>query len=140
MTPSEQTWPVHGTITGPIVMIGFGSIGCGTLPLIERHFHFDKSRFVVIDPDDTDRALLDERGVKFLHLAITRFEPKTIVCLGDNFHDPGGPERLDAESRGLISLVQRKRRFVWIEGNHDAASAAVLGGEWDLAFESLARV
>ena len=23
--------------TGPIVMIGFGSIGKGTLPLIERH-------------------------------------------------------------------------------------------------------
>ena len=31
-------WPVHGTIDGPIVMIGFGSIGRGTLPLIERHF------------------------------------------------------------------------------------------------------
>ena len=27
-------------------MIGFGSIGKGTLPLIERHFDFDKSRFV----------------------------------------------------------------------------------------------
>ena len=30
-------WPRHGRITGPIVMIGFGSIGKGTLPLIERH-------------------------------------------------------------------------------------------------------
>ena len=45
------TWPVHGRISGPIVMIGFGSIGHGTLPLIERHFEFDKSRFVVIDPE-----------------------------------------------------------------------------------------
>ena len=27
-------------------MIGFGSIGRGTLPLIERHFKFDKSRMV----------------------------------------------------------------------------------------------
>ena len=26
------TWPVHGRITGPIVMIGFGSIGKGMLP------------------------------------------------------------------------------------------------------------
>src|SRR5579885_1820489 len=65
-------WPRHGRIDGPIVMIGFGSIGKGTLPLIERHFEFDKSRFVVIDPDDSDRALLDERGVAFAHLAITR--------------------------------------------------------------------
>src|SRR5580704_10286491 len=51
-------WPVHGRITGPIVMIGFGSIGKGTLPLIERHFDYDKSRFVVIDPEDNYRNLL----------------------------------------------------------------------------------
>ena len=37
-------WPVHARIDGPIVMIGFGSIGKGTLPLIERHFEYDKSR------------------------------------------------------------------------------------------------
>ena len=37
-------WPVHGTISGPIVMIGFGSIGKGALPLIERHFEFDHKR------------------------------------------------------------------------------------------------
>ena len=48
-------FPVYGEIDGPIVMIGFGSIGRGTLPLIERHFEFDRSRFVVIDPDDRDR-------------------------------------------------------------------------------------
>ncbi len=64
--------PIHAKITGSIVMIGFGSIGKGTLPLIERHFEFDKSRFIVIDPDDADRALLDERGVKFIHKAITK--------------------------------------------------------------------
>jgi len=66
-----NSWPVHGSISGPIVMIGFGSIGKGTLPLIERHFRFDKSRFVVIDPNDGDRALLDERGIAFRHLALT---------------------------------------------------------------------
>ena len=65
-------WPVHARIDGPIVMIGFGSIGKGTLPLIERHFTFDKSRFVVIDPEDKDRKLLDERGIRFIHEAVTR--------------------------------------------------------------------
>ena len=65
-------WPRHGRIEGAIVMIGFGSIGRGTLPLIERHFDFDKSRFVVIGPDAADRKLLDERGIEFVHLAITR--------------------------------------------------------------------
>jgi homospermidine synthase len=66
------TWPVHGRIDGPIVMIGFGSIGKGTLPLIERHFAFDKARLVVIDPEDKDRKLLDERGIRFIHKAVTR--------------------------------------------------------------------
>ena len=64
--------PNYGCIDGAIVMIGFGSIGRGTLPLIERHFDFDRSRFVVIGPDDSDRRLLDERGIKFEHQAVTR--------------------------------------------------------------------
>ncbi len=65
-------FPVHGTITGPIVMIGFGSIGKGTLPLIERHFTFDAKRLTVIDPEAKDRALLDERGIRFVQDRITR--------------------------------------------------------------------
>jgi len=65
-------WPVYGRIDGPIVMIGFGSIGRGTLPLIERHFDFDKSRMAVIDPDDSDRPILDKHGVRFIHQAVTR--------------------------------------------------------------------
>ena len=65
-------WPRYGTISGPIVMIGFGSIGRGTLPLIERHFEYDKSRMVVIDPSDADKALLDERGIRFIQQAVTR--------------------------------------------------------------------
>src|SRR5262245_7212122 len=65
-------WPVHARIDGPIVLIGFGSIGKGTLPLIERHFAYDKKRFVVIDPEDKDRKLLDQRGIRFIHQAVTK--------------------------------------------------------------------
>ncbi|MBE9606183.1 homospermidine synthase [Acetobacteraceae bacterium H6797] len=64
-------WPVHATIDGPIVMIGFGSIGRGTLPLIERHFDFDRSRMVVIDPVDKHRGLLDARGIRFMQAELT---------------------------------------------------------------------
>jgi homospermidine synthase len=66
------TWPIHGRISGPIVMIGFGSIGRGTLPLIERHFTYDKSRFTVLDPSAANRGLLDERGIRFLQQGLTR--------------------------------------------------------------------
>jgi homospermidine synthase len=66
------THPIHARITGPIVMIGFGSIGIGALPLIERHFEFDKSRFVIIDPEDADRDIADRHGVRFIHQAVTK--------------------------------------------------------------------
>lgn len=72
-------WPIYGEITGPIVMIGFGSIGRGTLPLIERHFKFDKSRMVVIDPRDTDKKLLDERGIKYVKEAVTQKNYKKLL-------------------------------------------------------------
>jgi homospermidine synthase len=61
----------YGEISGPIVMIGFGSIGRGTLPLLERHFKFDKKRMVVLDPLDKDRKLLDDRGIKYLKTGLT---------------------------------------------------------------------
>jgi len=72
-------WPVHGRIDGPIVMIGFGSIGKGVLPLIERHFQYDRTRLVVIDPEDKDRRLLDERGIRFIHEAVTRTNYRTLL-------------------------------------------------------------
>jgi homospermidine synthase len=62
----------YARFEGPIVMIGFGSIGKGTLPLIERHIAFDRSKFVVIAPDDRDRHLLDERQIRFIHQALTK--------------------------------------------------------------------
>ena len=68
MSPPAQ---IHAKISGPIVMIGFGSIGKGTLPLIERHFDYDKSRFVIIDPHE-DGELAKQHGVRFIKDGVTR--------------------------------------------------------------------
>jgi homospermidine synthase len=66
-----MNWPVHAAISGPVVIIGFGSIGRGTLPLILRHFDLDRSRITVMDPDDRNRALAEEQGCRFMTAAIT---------------------------------------------------------------------
>ena len=67
-----QNYPVHGRIDGPVVMIGFGSIGRGTLPLIERHFAYDPHDVHVIEPSGEHGAFLEQRGVEHIRTALTQ--------------------------------------------------------------------
>ena len=70
MSPASQ---IYAKITGPIVMVGFGSIGKGTLPMIERHLDYDKSRITVIDPKDEGRkAHCEKHNVRFIQKGVTR--------------------------------------------------------------------
>src|SRR5580693_2317435 len=84
--------PLHARFDGPIVMVGFGSIGKGTLPLIERHIDFDHSKLAVIAPDDRDRHLLDERQIRFIHAGLTR----------DNYRDLLTPLLTAGPGRGMV--------------------------------------
>ena len=88
---ADQNYPVYGEITGPIVMIGFGSIGHGTLPLIERHFTYDKSRMVVIDPREDETGVLRKHGVRFINEAVTK----------DNYRDLLTPLLTEGEGQGF---------------------------------------
>jgi len=109
LTRIAESHPLHATFAGPIVMIGFGSIGRGVLPLLERHIGFDRSKFVVIAPDDYDRNLLDERKLRFEQLAITRANYRAVLT-------PlltGGPGRgmiinlsVDTSSADLMDLAK----------------------------------
>ena len=66
-------YPVHGRISGPIVMIGFGSIGKGMVPMLERHLNYDKSRITVLDPKNEGRkALCEKHGLRFIQQGLTK--------------------------------------------------------------------
>jgi len=102
-------FPVHARFDGPIVMIGFGSIGRGTLPLLERHIQFDRSKFVVIDPIDTHRGLLDERKLKFIKVGLTKANFREVLTSLLK----GGPGRgmivnvsVDTSSADLMTFCQ----------------------------------
>jgi homospermidine synthase len=86
------SWPVHADFAGPIVLIGFGSIGRGVLPLLERHIRFDRKKFVVIAPDDDDRNLLDQRELRFMQVAITK----------ENYRDVLTPLLTGGPGRGMV--------------------------------------
>jgi len=70
MSPASQ---IHAKISGPIVMIGFGSIGQGVLPLILRHIGIKPSQITIIAEDDRGGLPETERyGVEFIKQRLTQ--------------------------------------------------------------------
>jgi uncharacterized protein len=60
--------------------------------------------------------------------AVMRYRPRTVIALGDSFHDGDGPQRLSGPDRDAIGALQRGRDWIWISGNHDPDPAANIGG------------
>lgn len=102
-----MTHTVHTRIDGPLVMIGFGSIGRGTLPLILRHIDFDRSQCTVIEPSGEFAHILAEHGIRHLQTALTpdNFD----AVLRDLFPDGRGfvvNLSVDVDSIELMLLCQ----------------------------------
>lgn len=56
-----------------------------------------------------------------LAAAIRASGARRVYCLGDNFHDAGGPDRLEPHAAGMLDALTRATEWVWITGNHDTA-------------------
>ena len=62
-------YPVHVNFPGRLVIVGFGSIGQGVLPLILRHVGITTDRITIVTADDARRA--ESRRVRHpLHQAV----------------------------------------------------------------------
>jgi homospermidine synthase len=70
---------IYGRIDGPVVLIGFGAIGRGSLSLLLRHFACDRSKVTVIDPDDRSRGLAEQEGVRFEKAGVTRENHRSLL-------------------------------------------------------------
>lgn len=64
-----------------------------------------------------------------LAVLIDAWQPATVVCLGDSFHDRAAVERLGDAERAEIGRLTARTRFVWIAGNHDPAPPPAGWGE-----------
>ena len=62
---------VHVKFAGKIVMVGFGSIGQGVLPLILRHIGTSSDRITIVTAEDKGNSEAQEFGVKFVKRALT---------------------------------------------------------------------
>jgi DNA ligase-associated metallophosphoesterase len=89
---------------------------------LEKASHF-AARGWLLPPHATAETL------QSLITAVEQTQAQRVVCLGDSFHDQGGPDRLLPEARHALGLMTRNLDWWWITGNHDEAAAACLGGQ-----------
>jgi DNA ligase-associated metallophosphoesterase len=95
--------------------------------LLLADLHLEKASFYAThgqflppyDSFDTLACLID---------AVEATGASRVVCLGDSFHDAGGAARLPAAAAAALRRLTADLDWLWITGNHDDASAAVLGG------------
>src|SRR3979490_2918421 len=95
--------------------------------LVVSDLHLEKgssfaARGVLLPPYDTV-ATLSRLGA-----VIARHDPRTVIALGDSFHDRDAHDRLSAPNRDIIAAFQLRRDWIWISGNHDPALPSDLGG------------
>jgi DNA ligase-associated metallophosphoesterase len=95
--------------------------------LVVSDLHLEKgssfaSRGVLLPPYDTVATL------SRLAAVIAHYDPRTVIALGDSFHDRDAHERLSTPDREALSALQARRDWIWIAGNHDPALPSDLGG------------
>ncbi|PZM12321.1 ligase-associated DNA damage response endonuclease PdeM [Rhizobium tubonense] len=95
--------------------------------LVVSDLHLEKGaafarRGMMLPPYDTLATLT------VLAAVISRYDPKLVISLGDNFHDRVGSQFLPEAFRSLIVTMARGREWVWINGNHDPDGTVALPG------------
>jgi len=89
--------------------------------LLVADLHLEKASFYaskgqMLPPYDSRETL--ER----LALAIRETGARRVFCLGDNFHDRHGKDRLEPYAAGMLAALIRATDWVWIDGNHDTGT------------------
>jgi DNA ligase-associated metallophosphoesterase len=95
--------------------------------LVVSDLHLEKgssfaARGVLLPPYDTVATLGRLASV------IARHDPRMVIALGDSFHDRNAHDRLSVPDRDTIAVLQVRRDWIWISGNHDPALPSDLGG------------
>jgi homospermidine synthase len=76
MSPAQH----HVAFSGRLVMIGFGSIGQGVLPLLLRHVGVDPSRITIVTAEERGAAVAEEYGVNFVVVPLTRANYRKVLA------------------------------------------------------------
>jgi homospermidine synthase len=97
---------IHASFSGRLVMLGFGSIGQGVLPLILRHIAMPKSRITIVTAEPRGREVAEEFGVRFVEKALTRDNHKDVLVPLLGRGDVLLNLSVDVSSVALVELAQ----------------------------------
>lgn len=61
--------------------------------------------------------------------------PEIVVCLGDSFDDLDAVRALDDDTKSWLDALMAGRRWIWIEGNHDAGPVEIAGTHLETLYE-----
>ena len=140
-----MTHKVHVDFPGRILIVGFGSIGQGVLPLILRHIGVSKDRITVVTADDAGLDCAREFGVKFIKEPLVRENFRRVldplVGRGDFLLNLS----VDVSSLALIKLCWEKGAMYldtciepWAGGYTDPGIPAARRTNYALREEALA--
>ena len=95
--------------------------------LVLSDLHLEKAssyaaRGQMLPPYDTRATLGRVSGL------VDALQPTTVISLGDSFHDPRARTRMSPDDVAALHRLTSSSDWVWIEGNHDPAPPADLGG------------
>jgi DNA ligase-associated metallophosphoesterase len=87
--------------------------------LVAADLHLEKgsayaARGQMLPPYDTRETL------RRLAAEVEALDPRTLIFLGDTFHDGEAEDRLADEDADRLRALAQGRRMVWVVGNHDA--------------------
>jgi homospermidine synthase len=98
----------HVAFPGRLVVVGFGSIGQGVLPLLLRHLEIDHDQITIITAEPRGHDVAAEYGIRFVETALTRSNYRrvleSLLGKGDFLLNVS----VDVSSLALIELCQEK--------------------------------
>ena len=86
--------------------------------LLVADLHLEKASFYarlgqLLPPYDSRETLARVAA------AVRQTDARRVFCLGDNFHDKAGADRLEPHAAGMLDALTRATDWVWVAGNHD---------------------
>jgi homospermidine synthase len=109
LLPEKENRPMkHVAFNGRLVMLGFGSIGQGVLPLILRHIDIPRDRITIVSGDTRGQDVAAENGISFTVMPVTRGNLREVltplVGAGDFLLNLS----VDVSSVALITFCQQQ--------------------------------